>query len=203
MKRLLVIFALVATGCSALAQGRLSFGNDSAHYVVMTSDSLLLLPGDAANAGAPYPGGVLPSGRSLVAGLYAGTSASSLTLQTVVPITGNLGPGRLQNLSFIMSGIPGSQIDYFQVAVWSGGYPNYAAARDDSGSWNYGGITPVFMGTPSSAITYPPMVGPAFNWEPGPITVELFRLVPEPSAFGLTLLGLGTLFLQRRRLSAG
>ena len=75
-KLLLTLMLLAAAATSAVAQGRLLFGNDSVHPIVMGANLMRILDADAALGGRLVPGGALPSGLSLVAGLYATRSGA-------------------------------------------------------------------------------------------------------------------------------
>jgi hypothetical protein len=210
MKKLLITILTGVACVSALAQGKVQLGNDSLHLVVMGIDSSRLKPADAPSAGmpAPWTTGALPSGTTLVAGLYAGATAGSLTLQTSVAITGTLGAGRIQNTSYVLPTLPGGVLAYFQVKVWESAYASYeaaiAASAANTALLSYASQTDVFSGTPGNSLVYPPLVGGSFSWLQGAAAwqgggFQTFNAVPEPSSMVLAGLGAASLLLFRRR----
>ena len=80
MKTQTIIVIMSVGVFSAVGQGKISYGNTSAHPAVF--NQTYMYAGDAAYDGQPIPTTVLPSGIILQAALYAGTGASSLGLQT-------------------------------------------------------------------------------------------------------------------------
>jgi len=210
MKKLFVTILTSVACVSAFAQGKVLFGNDSLHLVTLGTDVSHLKTADQASAGlaAPWNTGTLPSGTALVAGLYAGTTAGSLNLLTTVAITGSLGAGRIQNVSYVAPGFAGGVGAFFQVKVWETGYASYEAAQNAS-ALNlallvYAAQTDVFAGTPGGGVTYPPLVGSAFSWLQGANAwqgggFQTFNAVPEPSSMVLAGLGAASLLLFRRR----
>src|SRR5262249_37543617 len=122
MKKTLVTLALVAASAAAFAQGKVTFGNDSTHYFVIGSalpaDSSLV-GGVAATAGntasgatGAIPTSPLPSGKTLVAALYAGTASGAETLQTKYVLTGAdwFQAGRMTSHTLVLSGVPGAAL---------------------------------------------------------------------------------------------
>lgn len=213
MKKLFVTLAISAACVGAFAQGKVLFANDSLHLVNMGMDSNRLKPADVASAGLPAPwaavGGALPSGTTLIAGLYAGQNASSLNLLTSVPISGSAGFGRITSLSYILPApFVGGVSAFFQVKVWETGYASYEAAQAASaantGLLSYGAQTDVFAGIPGASVTYPPLTGGNFSWLQGAAAWQAggfgtFNAVPEPSSMVLAGLGAASLLLFRRR----
>ncbi len=81
MKMLLSTALLAAAAATAFAQGKVNLINDAASLIVLSTTSSFLNPADISLAGLPVGNLVtLPSGATLVAGLYGGTSSSSLFL---------------------------------------------------------------------------------------------------------------------------
>jgi hypothetical protein len=192
---------------TALGQGKVSFGNDSNHYFVIGAN----LAGDtgggiASTAGntvsgctGAIPMSPLPSGKTLVAALYAGTTAGNLALQksVVLNATGWLQAGRMVNNNVILTGVPGGSLAYFRIDVYDNAFGDGAAAK---AAGSYYGTSGLFTATPGAGITYPNLFagGPAGStWAAGNIVLGA---IPEPSS--LTLVALGACgFLLRRRVT--
>jgi hypothetical protein len=198
MKKTLLTLALVATSVAAFAQGKVLFGNDSVHLFVIGNS----LPADAAfgggnttNTSAGAIPASLPSGVVLVAGLYAGTSSSSLALQSTTTILNGTGlpqPGRMANRNTILT-IPGTVTQFFQIAIWD------SAVLSPDLSQTYRGYSPIFTAIPGTSVTYPSLLpgGPsASTWVAANLVVNA---VPEPSSFALAGLGMASLLIFRRR----
>jgi hypothetical protein len=207
MKRLLPFLLLFTTTTLALAQGRITFENDTLHLVYMTTDTYRLLPPDTGLAGQPVPSfGMLPSGHTLWVDLWAGTSASTLlklTTTTFSATAGRFGPINVA----LPPGFPGGTPDYFQVQVYDSIAGSFALA--DAGTELYYGESSLFTCIPNPGPQYNSIVentGPAFSgWLPGPVPVPggmgsivvQMNPVPEPSV--LALAGLGALVLANLR----
>jgi hypothetical protein len=201
MKKTLLTLALVATTVAAFAQGKVTFGNNSARLFVLDDDTTRLKAGDIASAGQPIPNGALPSGVTLVAGLYAGTSSSSMTLQsstTILTGTGWLSPGTMANRTTLLAtpGWASPNPVTFQVAIWDSAF----ATPQLSGLSSYVGFSQIFTMVPGTSIAYPFLyqtTAPALStWAVGNIEIGL---VPEPSSFALAGLGMASLLIFRRR----
>lgn len=217
MKKLFVTIAISATCVGAFAQGKVLFGNDPNHLVNMGTDPSHLKPADVPSAGLPAPfalvGGALPSGTTMVAGLYGGQNSGSLSLLTSVPISGASGFGRLTSLSYVLptaapGPFPGGVSAFFQVKIWETGYASYeasqAASLGNSALVSYGAQTLVFAGTPGGGVTYPALSGGSFSWLQAAAAWQgggfsTFNVVPEPSSVVLAGLGAASLLMFRRK----
>ena len=202
MQTRLLALVVLAVSLTAFPQGKVTFGNDSTRLfvlgpVVWAEDSL-----------GPISSGPLPSGVSIVASLYAGTSAGSLTLQTAVTLTGAdwPSPGRMANKPVILT-VPGGVAQTFQIVLCGSdavlppglsGMANRFAFYPNG--WGYFGTSGLFTAVPGTSLTYPFLyqTSPPMNstWSPGYIYATL--PFPEPSSFALLGLGLAVLFVQRR-----
>lgn len=187
-----LLFALtILLSFSAFGQGKVNFSNGSDRPFVF--NSTYLYPADLAYAGQPIPTTVLPSGSTLYTSLYAGTSASSLTLQTSLPLTGSdmSGPGLMSPHGMLLSNVPGGVSQFFQVFVWSGGNgfaPGTIASADDfrfSANSFYYGTSGLFTFTPGASVTYPVLYASNSTWASGEVVI--FG-APEPSSFTLVVL---------------
>jgi hypothetical protein len=209
MKKTLLTLALVATSVAAFAQGKVTFGNDSNHYFVLGTT----LPADnglgggttntAGNTVSGAPGattaGPLPSGYTLVAGLYAGTSSTSLALQsstTSLTGTGYLAPGRMANRSTLLTVAGGTPVFFRIILVDNVGsvLDPASAVPGISPNTSYFGYSAIFSFNPGTGLTYPLLVNAA-GWT-GNLVVNA---VPEPSSFALAGLGMASLLIFRRR----
>lgn len=154
----------------------------------------------------------LPSGITLVAGLYGGTSSSSLFLYSFttlnvaanpagtipayhVVLNADATPGA-PAIPGIASGTPiGASTPWFQVRIWDGSAPNYAAALAQN---LYVGSGALFQLNPGPSLAYTSTAPPGVNstWVDGAITVQM---VPEPGTFALAGLGAAAMLIFRRR----
>ena len=214
MKRVFSLAALMAASTFAVAQGRIQFLNDSLHLVYFDSDTSFLHLADVPLAGQPVPGtgGVTPSGATLVADLWAGTSPFTLFKVTTVGL--GIVPGRLVPANVTLpSGLPGGVPTYFQIQVYD------QAAGSAIQAWAgllYFGLSPVFTAVPGSATPYSLVqsVAPSYStWAPGafPLAGANRGAImvgadlpwppnsPEPSGFALLELGGAGMLLLRRR----
>jgi hypothetical protein len=196
MKKTLLTLALVAASVAAFAQGKVTFGNDSLHLFTLGQ----VLPGDTAGPIGVSP---LPSGRSLIAILYAGTSAGSMTLQTSYVLdANNWGPteGRMVSRGIILAGVPGAAVGTFNIVISDvAGAVGSAFVPGAAANAFYYGTTGNFTATPGASISYPGLVSgtPAGStWTPAALVVNA---VPEPSSMVLAGLGAASLLLFRRR----
>jgi hypothetical protein len=210
MKKTLLTVALVTASLAAFAQGKVALQLDSGSAIALGTGGHYLAP-DAALSGMAVPTtGPLPSGVVLDVGLYAGTSASSLTLCTGIAVlnptggTGNL-PGVIpivhENLPFA-----GGSMDYFQVVVWDGAYTSPAAAAAAN---SYDGVDNVFTMTPGTGIAYTVILGGGgTTWAAvgdettgagSALDSHWITPTPEPTTFALAGLGAAALVIFRRR----
>jgi PEP-CTERM motif len=208
MKKTLLTIALVAATAAAFAQGKVSFGNDSNHYFVLGTT----LPADAALGGGTsstagnttagttgaIPASPLPSGNSLIAALYAGTSSGNLTLQTQYTLDSNnwLQAGRMVSRGISLSGVPGGSLAYLDVVVATtiGATPGASQAASSAG---YFGESGIFTMTPGSSISYPSITtAGGSTWAAANLVINS---VPEPTSFALCGLGAAALMIFRRR----
>jgi hypothetical protein len=197
MKKTLLTMALVATSIAAFGQGHVAFVNDSVHLFVLGNN---VLTADAAYANQPISN-TLPSGVTLVAGLYAGTSSSSLALQTSTTAltgTGAPSPGRMAQRNTILNGIVGSVPQWFQIVI----YDSTDLTPGDSLGGQYWGASPLFQVTPATGIvSYPtimPGSGTGLSTLASPLNIVV-NAIPEPSSFALAGLGMASLLIFRRR----
>jgi hypothetical protein len=197
MKKTLVVLAVCAVAVGAFAQGKVTFGNDANHLIVINADPALA-KGNAALAGlaAPQIGVANDVMSSLTAQLWAGASASSLTLQSTLAPAGlaGLADGRLANASVTLTGIAGGATGFFQILIFETSAGDYAAASSQPGLWY--ASTATFSGT-AGGFAPTPLTSMA-DWTAGNITLTA-NPIPEPSTFVLAGLGIASLLLFRRR----
>jgi len=217
MKKLLLTLALVATTVASFAQGKISFANDSTRLYSLGN---LVRPGDTSG---PIPTSPLPSGSTLVAALYAGTTAGSLSLQTSIPLTGTswLTAGRMATKTVILT-IPGGVAQSFNIVLLNQGAvlpatidgsvatrlanansvpdPSAVALFGGPGAVNYYGSSGLFTAVPGTSVTYPfiyQTTSPVLSTFPGGSI--FINTIPEPSSLALAGLGAASLLLFRRR----
>jgi len=195
MKRILVTSLLAVACVSAMAQGKVTFGNNADHLVVFTSDAASLTAAYKAMAGLPVPQANM---GSFTAELYGGATSSALALQkSVVAGSAAMDAGRLANTTVTLTGVAAGTAAYFQVKLYETAAGSYAAA---SVSGDYlSGASSVFTTVPGSML-YNSIVSsaaPALStW-----AAETIKLasVPEPSTMALAGLGAAALLIFRRR----
>jgi hypothetical protein len=201
MKPIHVLLAfLTITSLSASGQGKVTIQNDPGSAFTLGPVGQIMAP-DAALAGQPVPTtDPLPSGSFLTVGLYAGTSASTLTLVNVlIPLNRVGGTGLAAGMitpTHAILPFEGGTLAYFQLKVWDSTLPDYEHAIT---AGEYAGEGAMFTMTPglSSKLPYPAINnGGGTTWTEAPIT---FPLIPEPSTFTLAGLGITALLIFRRR----
>ena len=198
MKKTLVVLAVCVVAVGAFAQGKVTFGNDANHLIVINSDPALA-KNDAALAGvaAPQIGTASDVMSSLKAQLWGGLDAGSMTLQSTLDPAGfaGLADGRLANASVTLTGIAGGATGFFQILIFESSAADYAAASTGTELWY--ASTPVFSGA-AGGFAPTPLTSFA-TWTAGDITLTANPIVPEPSTLALAGLGIASLLLFRRR----
>lgn len=170
--------------------------------VMLSATPGLYLQADAALAGQKVGNKApLPSGVTLVAGLYAGTSSGSLSLYA--PNAGGVGyvmngaavdPGviPITQVKLTSPFIGGGTAVFAQIKVWQSGYSSYEAQVSALGDVGYLGHSPVFSvvaGNTPYTSTAPQLLAP--------ITVS--AVVPEPTVAAIAGLGLASMLIFRRK----
>lgn len=197
MKKTLAILATCAIAVGAFAQGKVTFGNDANHLIVVSANLANTGKNTALQGlAAPQIGTANDVMSSLTAQLWGGTSAGSLVLQNTMNPAGlaGLADGRLNNVSVTLTGIAGGATGFFQILIFETAAGSYNAAQTGQGRWF--ASTPVFSGT-AGGFAPTPLTSMA-SWTAGPITLSA-NPIPEPSTFVLAGLGIASLLLFRRR----
>ena len=200
MRVTLLAGLFVTASLTALAQGKVILINDSASLVMFWNGQPL---------GNQVP---LPSGVMFQAGLYGGTSSSSLFLYSTAPVNDQSGiapPGSIQATHIVLSAQPngapaiagiasgtaiGAGTPWFQVKVWDASYATYEAAVTAGSGYTGEGAEFQLDPGPSIIYTFTAPPGPNSTWVEAPIYVG-----PEPSTLALIGLGAATLWIFRRR----
>ena len=172
MWRLITIFAIVLAGANASGQGKIRFGNDSAHLFYLYFRE-------------PLPISPLPDGWSFEAALYAGTTSSSLNLQTRVALdsSGMLSPGRMLDKNIILS-IPGGAPAYFKIFILNTGASLPSTIDGNVGPHYFSGAihagtSGLFTAIPGTSISYPHIAtGASSTWPPAIIHIGCLECVP-------------------------
>jgi len=210
MKKLIVALTTTLACVGAFAQGKISFQNDSLRLAYYSSTA----PGDAALQGQGVSSGAgMPSGVTLVADLYMGTSASVLQLYRTTAFSVSPGKWTATAVSSGFPGLtpPGGSTVFIVTQIRD---QAFAAPATYLGIpfGSYYGVSEEFQFTLGSAATYPVMWGTSGTWSPGTfnmdqygpgsrgaIPVGLVAPIPEPTSFALAGLGAAALFILRRR----
>jgi len=198
MKKTLLTIALVAVSAAAFAQGRITAQNGNS-LVALTTDTSKLDPLDRPLAGQDVPTtGALPSGKSLMFGIYAGTSSTSLSFVSAIPLNPAAGggsgiPGQIAPTHVLLP-FAGGALAWLEVKIYESTYANYEAPGALSGYVTTGSIFSMTPGT----FAYPGIdVGGGTTYQNVPFANT--GLVPEPSTFALAGLGAAALMIFRRR----
>jgi hypothetical protein len=180
MKKLIPFLVLLAGATVAMAQGTVNFANSVAFAT--TADRLVRNPD-----GTPATGSLTTDPATLVAQLWYGASAGSLQAHTAAPA--RFRPGStglwLGGVRTLTGFAPGTTLT-LEVRAWdtrTGATWDVAGVRGQSQSFTY-------------TIPLDPLSPPAAYFMEG---MRGFTLVPEPSVIGLGLIGVGALFMLRRR----
>jgi len=189
MKKLIPFLALTVLATGAYAQGVITFANN-----VITPTTPYVLAADQSRL----------TGTQFAAQLYYGASASSLAAHTAAPnrfrAAGSSLAGTWSTTTGASRTLTGGGVGvpvFAQVRVWDlNQFATYEAAVAGGGIY---GTSAVFQytqrlstPTPSVTDTYMTDVNGAPLW-------GNFALVPEPSVIGLGIIGVGALFMLRRR----
>jgi hypothetical protein len=169
MKNLLSLSLVLITATMALAQGKLCFCNNSDNLIYFAPYTTCLAPGDATKTangtGTVFPiaGSGLYTGPgstiaalsgspTIIAGLWAGTSSNSLSLQTTTTIGDANLEGQVVPVNMTLPFPAGVPI-WCQVQVYD------SRATSAPAAWaagEYAGLSQVFQATPSPSV-YPPI----------------------------------------------
>jgi hypothetical protein len=207
MKKLITTLAITAICVGAFAQGKVAFVNDSLHVYYMDPNPLNLRAADVGLAGTRTPLlGNLPSGVSLRADLYAGTSAASLTLVSSTTMSGAvLGRQLTSNVTLpIAGGIP----QFFQVQIRDSLFATAALAEAGQSYFGYGTVFTTVPGTGAGYNSIISTIAPALStWANGTYdlgtagfgAIKVGAIVPEPTSMVLAGLGAASLLMFRRK----
>jgi len=208
MKRLLIFLLSTAT-LAAFGQGKAFFANDSLHLVYYTPDTTLLRAVDAGLASQGVSSGLMPSGVTLLADLYVGTTSTSLSLISSTVFSATVGRWLGVNVN-LLGGMPGGLPLYFQVQVRDSAYASTALSLAGG---SYGGSSVIFASTPGTIISNPIYDAdfPSFStWPPGDFDMSTqtgipgargairVSLIPEPGTCVVAGLGFLGWFYRRR-----
>jgi hypothetical protein len=187
MKKLIPFLVLLAGVTGALAQGTVTFVNSGSFPT--TADRNVYL--DRADGSAA----VLMVGQNYVAQLYYGADAGSLAAHSAAPsrfrVSTTASPGTWAGGTRTLTGFTSGQTVTMQVRVWDAGNTSGTPLT----SWDQASVR-----NASSIFTY---TVPAAGAPANHLLMDNLRaftvVVPEPSVIGLGLIGVGALFMLRRR----
>lgn len=182
MKKLIPFVVLLVGVTGALAQGVVNFNNN-----------VLAEPPDRTVYNAD---GTALVGTNFIAQLYYGTSADSLQPHTGTAFfrpttTGSPGTWSGGNRTLVGAGGVGTTV-FLQVRAWDAGAGRsltYDQARAQGLAYGSSGVFSY-----SQVLSSPPA-----STDTQMLNFASFQLVPEPSVIGLGLVGIGALFMLRRR----
>jgi hypothetical protein len=217
MKKSILLLAIVAATATASGQAKVKLLNSSNSPFTLTSDTGRLFPEDINLASQPIPTtGPLPSGRTLVVGLYEGLTSDSLSLANVIggtginPVAINPSSGGFprdgianpQNL--VIDNTPTRRICFFQLKVWDAIYPTFELALIATGGQDYFGENNVWSMAPLGGLAYDDLrVFGGSTWTAvGNESPVIVAIAPEPGSLALAGFGGATLliFCHRKHL---
>jgi len=187
MKKLLLTLALAAVTTFTYAQGTIQFLNTGPTRFNVNGVRPL-----SVSAGGPV-------GGTYSFGVWAGTSAGSLSAQNVGAVGTNTSTGGLMSgpspNAFQLPGFEANTTVFIQIRGWESRFgQNYDQAVAAGSLHGSSAALPFLLG---------PASGPgAVIWaaETTDLTkLQAINLIPEPSSIALAVLGLGSLLLFRRR----
>jgi hypothetical protein len=184
MKKLIPVIALLIGAFSAFGQGVVLFQNNTNHFA--NGQGRFITQPDGAT---------LVLGTNFAAQLLYGTDPASLTAHTLTAyFRPTLSPGTWSGGNRTLpAGVGGvGTTIWLQVRVWDSGdrTRTFDTARTAGGLW---GQSAVFSYQQVASV--PPSV-----YDTSMINFQGFSLVvPEPSVIGLGVIGIGALFMLRRR----
>jgi hypothetical protein len=189
MKKLIPFLVLLVGVTGALAQGTVTFVNSGSFPT--TADRLVYLDPDNNPSTANPP----MVGQNYVAQLYYGADAGSLAAHSAAPsrfrVSTTGSPGTWVGGTRTLTGFTSGQTVTMQVRVWDAGNTTGTPLT----SWDQARIR-----NASSIFTY---TVPAAGAPANQLLMDELRaftvVVPEPSVIGLGLIGVGALFMLRRR----
>jgi hypothetical protein len=205
----LTVASLVAASLCAFGQGKVFFINDSLHLVYF--DPVAFKPIDASLAGEPIPTNPTPSGVTFVAGLYAGTSSSGLTLRGTSTFSSSL-PGHFGPSTIVLTDVAAPNSAFFQVGVWDSAFADAFSAQNAGAYFTFSRIFTANTGsiTPDSIVNHNPPSNS--TWADGTYNMDYYALgargaldiayVPEPEILGLVGLGAAMFLIWPRRKSS-
>jgi hypothetical protein len=195
MKKLIPLFVLLAGACSALSQGVVWFDARPA-YLTSPPDRRVLMPDGTAVQG-PAPGQTV---STYWAQLYyqdnTGAWVAHSTVARFFTSAANAGFWNGGSRTLVNAGSPSTGVSrpvQMQVYAWDGGTGatpiSFDQARASGRLW---GTSQVFTYTEE-------WNSPRGTSDTYMKTFTGFQLIPEPSVIGLGIIGVGALFLLRRR----
>ncbi len=171
---------MLALALGAFGQGKVGFGNDSVHLFVIGTPLSGDSGGGTTNVGSTtgaIPVSPLPSGKSLIAQLYVGTSAGSMSLYTsyVLDAANWSAPGRMFTRNLILDGYPANSLAHFNIVISdvAGALGSPFVPGPAAGAFYYG-TSGNFTAIPPSSITYPSLVSPITQttWYPANLVIH-------------------------------
>jgi hypothetical protein len=212
MKNSLTFIVLLTSATMGFAQGKVAFTTDSLHLVYFSTDTAKLLPESEALAGRGlFEPTLALAGVTMVADLWAGTSATSLQKVTTAPGWATAAEGRWTTANVILPSptFPAGVAAFFRVDIHDSRVGSASEAWAELAM--YGGMSEVFTAVPSPNV-YAQIYSPSSahsTWAPGTFPMDFLlagcrgaievSLIPEPSTLGLLGLGAAGLMIARRR----
>jgi hypothetical protein len=211
MKKALIALAAIATSASALAQGTITFFNNN---IINPSTGATYRAGifrdnDPTNpndADFPFDAGLVGAGAGISVGLFLASDPNTVLKYTTgadaiaLFRTANNFEVMATTGDVVVTGVaPGATANLI-VRAWTTSYGSYTAARnanDGIAQYGEGAFTSKALGgtnpNPPPPSFFTPDMAPFSGFEMDT------SIVPEPSTYALAALGLGALFIRRRK----
>jgi hypothetical protein len=193
MKKALLTIAALAVASSTYGQGIITFFNNNLSGATGVYRAGIFRDNDPANLNDVKGDSTIGAGAGYTVGLFLAGSSTPLATTTFRTTTAQEVFATSQDV--VVPGIAPGQTANLVVRAWNTSAGSFAAAQT-AGEWGEQAFTSRALGGPNPDPTQPAIPQPDMG--PGFTGFEM-NVVPEPSTIALATLGIGALFLRRRK----